>query len=137
NVQEPDEFRTIARCFNDMAQTLDRQRVEQLAFLGGVAHEIRNPLGALKMAMEMVPPDAPLPPEPRLRQLIARVDRQIDRLERMAHDFVDASRVESGNLELQLKDCDMRELARATLDLFEPAASTHPLIMSVPDQPVH
>ena len=35
--QEPEEFRTIARCFNDMAQTLDRRRAEQLAFLGGVA----------------------------------------------------------------------------------------------------
>jgi two-component system, OmpR family, sensor histidine kinase MtrB len=134
--QEPEEFRTIARCFNDMARTLDRQRADQLAFLAGVAHDIRNPLGALKMATEMVPPDQPLPPEPRLRQLIARVDRQIGRLERMAYDFLDASRIESGNLELQIKDCDLRELARATLDLFEPAASTHPLVLSAPDDPV-
>jgi signal transduction histidine kinase len=134
--QEPEEFRTIARDFNDMAQTLDRQRADQLAFLAGVAHEIRNPLGALKMATGLVPPDQPLPPEPRMRQLVARIDRQIGRLERMAHDFLDASRIESGHLELKVEDCDARELARVTLDLFEPAAGTHPLVVSAPDEPV-
>ncbi|HEX3766058.1 MAG TPA: HAMP domain-containing sensor histidine kinase [Kofleriaceae bacterium] len=134
--QKPEEFRTIALCFNDMAQILDRQHADQLAFLAGVAHDIRNPLGALKMATEMIRPDAPLPPEPRLRQLVARIDRQIGRLERMVHDFLDASRIESGNLELQLDDCDLRELAHATVDLFEPAAPTHPLEFRAPDAPV-
>ena len=134
--QDPEEFRTIARGFNDMAQILDRQRADQLAFLAGVAHDIRNPLGALKMATDMLPPDQPLPPEPRMRQLVARIGRQIDRLERMVHDFLDASRIESGHLELQAEDCDVRELVRATLDLFEPAAASHRLVVCAPDQPV-
>ena len=133
---EPEEFRTIARGFNEMAETLDRQRAEQLAFLAGVAHDIRNPLGALKMATDMIPPDRALPPEPRLRQLIARIGRQIGRLERMVHDFLDASRIESGHLELKIEDCDARELVRITLDLFEPAAATHRLVLSGPDEPV-
>jgi signal transduction histidine kinase len=134
--QGPEEFRAIARGFNDMAQTLDRQRTDQLAFLAGVAHEIRNPLGALKMATDMIPPDRPLPPEPAVRQLVARIDRQIGRLERMAHDFLDASRIESGHLELKVEDCDARELVHVTLDLFEPAARTHPLAVSEPEEPV-
>jgi signal transduction histidine kinase len=134
--QEPEEFRTIARGFNDMAQTLERQRADQLAFLGGVAHDIRNPLAALKLAMDLIPPDRALPPEPRLRQLVARIGRQIGRLERMAHDFLDASRIESGHLELKLEDCDLCELARITLDLFEPATATHALSVHAPDAPV-
>jgi two-component system, OmpR family, sensor histidine kinase MtrB len=134
--QDPEEFRTIARGFNDMAQTLDRQRSDQLAFLAGVAHDIRNPLGALKMATDLLSPDRPLPPEPRMRQLVARIGRQIGRLERMAHDFLDASRIESGHLELRVEDCDVRELVRVTLDLFEPAAASHRLVMSAADEPV-
>jgi signal transduction histidine kinase len=136
--QDPEEFRTIARGFNDMAQTLDRQRADQLAFLGGVAHDIRNPLSALKMATDLLPPDRPLLPEPRLRQLVARIGRQIGRLERMVHDFLDASRIESGHLELQAEDCDVRELVRVTLDLFEAAAAaaSHRLVMTAPDEPV-
>jgi signal transduction histidine kinase len=134
--QEPEEFRTIARCFNDMAQTLERQRADQLAFLGGVAHDIRNPLAALKMGMDLIPPDRALPPEPRLRQLVARIGRQIGRLDRMAHDLLDASRIESGHLELKIEDCDLGELARITLDLFEPATATHALSVHAPDAPV-
>jgi signal transduction histidine kinase len=134
--QDPEEFRTIARCFNDMAQTLDRQRADQVAFLAGVAHDIRNPLGALKMATDMLPADRPLPPEPRMRQLVVRIGRQIERLERMVHDFLDASRIESGHLELQVEDCDVRELVRVTLDLFEPAAASHRLVASAPDEPI-
>jgi signal transduction histidine kinase len=134
--QGPEEFRTIAHRFNDMASTLERQRAGQLAFLAGVAHDIRNPLAALKLATAALPPDQALPPEPRLRQVLARIDRQIDRLDRMVYDFLDASRVESGNLDLQLDDHDIRSLARATLDLFEPATRTHELVLDVPDAPV-
>lgn len=134
--QGPEEFRTIAQRFNDMASTLERQREGQLAFLAGVAHDLRNPLAALKMATAMIAPDEPLPPEARVRDLFNRVDRQIDRLERMLYDFLDAARIESGNLELHMEDCDLRDLTRATLDLHEPAARTHQVVASIPDEPV-
>jgi len=132
----PEEFRTIAQRFNDMASTLERQREDQLAFLAGVAHDLRNPLAALKMATTMISPDEPLPPEARMRDLFRRVDRQIDRQERMLYDFLDAARIESGNLELHMEACDLRDLVRATLDLYEPAAQTHQVLASVPDEPV-
>lgn len=134
--QGPEEFRTIAQRFNDMASSLERQREGQLAFLAGVAHDLRNPLAALKMATTMIAPDEPLPPEPRVRALFGRVNRQIDRLERMIYDFLDAARIESGHLELHLEECDVRDTARATLDLYEPATRTHRLVASVPDEPV-
>lgn len=134
--QGPDEFRTIAQRFNDMAATLERQRGDQLAFLAGVAHDLRNPLAALKIATMMIAPDEPLPPETRVRDLFTRVNRQIDRLERMLYDFLDAARIESGNLELHVEECDLRDVARATLDLYEPAARTHQVLASFPDEPV-
>jgi two-component system, OmpR family, sensor histidine kinase MtrB len=134
--QGPEEFRTIAHRFNDMASRLERQRAGQMAFLAGVAHDLRNPLTALKLATSLLPADQPLPPEPRVRQLCARISRQIDRLERMVYDFLDAARIEAGQLELHLENGDVRDIARATLDLFEPAARTHRLVTSFPDEPV-
>jgi signal transduction histidine kinase len=132
----PSEFRALAHRFNDMTATLERQRNAQLAFLGGVAHDLRNPLSALKMAAEMVGPDQPLPSEERVRQLFARVRRQSDRMERMVYDFLDAARIESGNLGLQLERCDIREVARAVVDLFEPSVRTHRLMLDMPEEPV-
>jgi signal transduction histidine kinase len=130
------ELRTIAHQFNDMASTLEGQRTDQLTFLAGVAHDLRNPLAALKLGVAMMPPDKPLPPEPRLRQLFARITRQIDRLDRMVYDLLDASRIESGHLSLVVEPCDLREMVRATADLFEPMLMTHELVVSLPDAPV-
>jgi len=130
------ELRTIAHQFNDMASTLEQQRTNQLTFLAGVAHDLRNPLAAMKLAVTMVPPDKPLPPEPRVRQLFARIERQTARLERMVFDFLDASRIESGDLSLTPEECDVCVLVRATAELFESSTRTHRLAVSVPSCPV-
>jgi signal transduction histidine kinase len=132
----PLEFRSIAHRFNDMASTLEQQRNAQLAFLGGVAHDLRNPLSALKLAVGLIESDQPFPPEDRIRQLLARVRRQIDRMERMVYDLLDAARVEAGSLDLHMERSDARDLARAAVDLFDPATRTHQLAVSVPDEPV-
>jgi len=130
------ELRTIAHQFNDMASTLENQRATQLTFLAGVAHDLRNPLTALTMAVAAIPPDKPLPPEDRIRHLFGGVTRQIGRLDRMIYDLLDASSIESGNLRLVTEDRDVREMVRATADLIEPALRTHELVVAMPEEPV-
>jgi signal transduction histidine kinase len=73
----PTELREISRRFNELATALAAQRQAQIAFLGGVAHDLRNPLSVLKMSVALVPADGPLPPEQQLRQLIEKIGRQI------------------------------------------------------------
>jgi two-component system sensor histidine kinase MtrB len=123
------EYRWIAHRFNDLAAALEKQRASQLAFLAGVAHDLRNPLAALKLASGVISADRPMPAEARVRTAFARVQRQIDRLERMVSDFLDAARVEAGVLELKLEECDPLDVARATLELFEPSAPAHQLVL--------
>jgi signal transduction histidine kinase len=130
------ELRTIAHQFNDMASTLQRQHTNQLTFLAGVAHDLRNPLAALKLGVAMVPQNRPLPPEPRIRLLFARCGRQVDRLERMVYDLLDASRIDAGNLALALEPCDVRDLVGVSTDLLEPMMGTRKLVVQIPDQPV-
>jgi nitrate/nitrite-specific signal transduction histidine kinase len=47
----PTEIRQLAVAFNDMAAALGRQREDQLAFIGGVAHDLRTPLNTLQVAV--------------------------------------------------------------------------------------
>jgi signal transduction histidine kinase len=130
------ELRTLAHGFNEMTSTIARQRTQQLTFLAGVAHDLRNPLTALRLSSDAVAPGRPLPGEDRIRQSFARVQRQVDRLERMVSDFLDAARIEAGNLELQLEDCDLREVLRAAVELFAPTAPSHRFVTDVPAEPV-
>jgi two-component system, OmpR family, sensor histidine kinase MtrB len=133
----PEELRSIAVQFNQMADTLARQYENQLVFLAGVAHDLRNPLFPLKMSASILEPAGPLPSEERIRSLVAIIRRQVDRLDRMIGDLLDASRIEAGRLELQLQDCDARSLAREVFELFQTASPSHKVEVQLPDMPIH
>lgn len=132
----PAELREMSRRFNEMAATLAAQRQAQIAFLGGVAHDLRSPLAALSLAVATIRPDRPLPPEPRLRHVIEVVRRQAARLERMIEDLLDLARFEAGELELRLETRDLRGLLQEVLELVEETASGRHLRTSLPDDEV-
>jgi signal transduction histidine kinase len=131
----PTELREMSRRFNEMAAALATQRKAQIAFLGGVAHDLRNPLSVLKLAVALLPADQPLPPEDTLRSLIEKIARQIVRLERLAGDFIDITRIEAGQFDLRLQRLDARALVRDVVALFDGTLSKS-LRVSVPDHSI-
>jgi signal transduction histidine kinase len=132
----PDELRSIAIQFNRMADALSRQYENQLVFLTGIAHDLRNPLFPIKMAASVASPDQPLPPDDKVRSMLSIVKRQVDRLDRMIGDLLDASRIEAGKLELRVESQDARSLAREVANLFEAASSKHRIELQIPEAPV-
>lgn len=131
----PAELREVARTFNEMASSLARQQEDQLTFLAGVAHDLRNPLSALKMSAALVAPGREVSPE-RIQKTFALVRRQVARLDRMVGDLLDATRIEAGKLELVLEERDARELARAVVELYQASGASHELRLVLPDAPV-
>lgn len=132
----PRELREIATRFNEMARSLSRHQERQMTFLAGVAHDLRNPLSALRFSTALVPPDRPLPSEERIRSTIALFRRQVDRLERMLGDFLDTARVEAGQLDLKLERGDAREIVGGVLELFQGSSPAHVVTLAAPDTPV-
>ncbi|KYF62372.1 HAMP domain-containing sensor histidine kinase [Sorangium cellulosum] len=131
-----DELREIAVAFNEMAAALAEQRRKQLGILASVAHDLRNPLAALKLTVDRLRPDRPLPPEPQLRPMLARIGKEAARCDRMLTDLMDIARMEGGELELRSEVRDARELAREVVELYRPAATAHELGLSLPEEPV-
>ncbi len=132
----PGELRDMARHFNDLADAIAAQRDAQMAFLAGVAHDLRNPLSAIKLSVTAIPPDAPLPPESRIRRTMTMLDRQLTRIERMLGDLIDTAKAESGQLELRFEPCDARALVRHVVELFESVSPGHVIETRLPDRPV-
>ncbi|XXT21856.1 HAMP domain-containing sensor histidine kinase [Sorangium sp. So ce429] len=118
-----------------MAAALDEQRRRQLGILASVAHDLRNPLAALKLTVDRLRPDRPLPPEERLRPMLARIGQEAARCDRMLTDLMDIARLEGGELELRCEVRDARELAQEVVELYRPTATAHELGLSLPEEP--
>ncbi|RKH72068.1 sensor histidine kinase [Corallococcus aberystwythensis] len=130
----PLEIRDMARTFNEMADSLTHQQEQQLAFLAGVAHDLRNPLSALKLSTALTG-RGEVTPE-RMQRTLALVRRQVARLDQMVGDLLDATRIEAGKLELQPEVRDTRELARSVVELYQSGDSGHTLDLVLPDTAV-
>ncbi len=128
-VTGPRELRTIASRFNEMSDAIASEEQRRLTFLAAVAHDLRNPIGALHLAVATVPADGPLPPEPRVRSLLALVGRQVARLSRMASDILDSARIGAGKLQIERAEVDVRALAAEAIELFAPVSSRHRLVL--------
>jgi two-component system, OmpR family, sensor histidine kinase MtrB len=134
--QGPRELREMCARFNEMASAIAAQRQAQMAFLGGVAHDLRNPLSALQMAVALLRLDEPHPSEDRVRQTVERIGRQITRMERMLGDFLDMAKIEAGQLELRMETHDARSIVEEVVGLFEGTSERHQLEVRLPDRAV-
>lgn len=132
----PHELREMVERFNEMAAALAAQRRAQMAFLAGVAHDLRNPISALSLSVALIAPDQPLPPEASIRRTIELVRRQLKKLERMVNDFMELTKVDAGALELQLGRHDLVLLVREVVDLFDATEPESRIELSLPSSPV-
>lgn len=117
----PIEILEMGRRFNEMAVAIARQRRAQLAFLGGVAHDLRNPISVLRASVALLGRDPNVSSDERSRSVLARIERQVSSMNRMIEDLLDASRIESGELELRLERFDLAELVEELIATFRDA----------------
>lgn len=114
-----DRERTLRRQAEESADSL--RRADRLAALGtltaGMAHEIRNPLGAIGGAAEILEQDYPRE-HPR-REFLDILRREIARLNVIAGKYLDYSRPEAP----ELRPADLNAIARTAVDLVSKSAS--------------
>lgn len=127
------ELREVSRALNDLIDTAARHRHGELAFLASVAHDLRNPLAAMKMAVQIL---AETQQGGTNARTIAMLDRQTDRLAHMVDELFDATRVAAGQIELHRAPFDLRESVRHTVQLLELSAPAHELVAHLPSAPV-
>ena len=132
----PAELRNIAQSFNRVADALAEQKGRQLASLASVAHDLKTPLTALKMGMSLLRVERTRSSQEMAEKTVALVGRQVDRLERMVGDFMDATRIERGELELRLERHDLRETIREVVELYRTTSPALTLALALPDEPL-
>ncbi len=133
----PAELAGMARCFNEMATSIARQRRDRTTFIAGVAHDLRNPLGVLRMAADLAqPPEGKQADPSRVAKAFDAVRRQVSRLERMVDDLLDTATVDAGNLRLHVGPTDLRSLVLEVADYYRHLSSKHVIDVEVPPSEV-
>jgi two-component system CheB/CheR fusion protein len=104
-------------------ETALRQRVEELAaadrskneFLALLAHELRNPLAPLRMAVQVLEsPGADNATAERARDMMGR---QIQNMARLIEDLLDVSRITRGEVRLRKERIELADLLRRAVEL--------------------
>jgi signal transduction histidine kinase len=89
----------------------DRQKDEFIAVL---AHELRNPLGAIRAAADTL--SLIRSQDPRVVRLTERLDRQTTAMTRMLDDLLDASRIALGKVSIEMERVGLTEVLT---DIFD------------------
>jgi two-component system sensor kinase FixL len=101
------------------AQDEVRERDE---FLSIASHELRTPITALQLQLQMIQRSADRKREEWPAWMAAKVDaleRQTRRIAVLVNELLDVSRMRLGRLQLKLEDLDLREVVRETVDHLE------------------
>ena len=140
----PPEVRELSDAFNDMAERLqesvaiisqDRDRSRE--FVADVSHELRTPIAAMRTFNELLLEGAAEDPETR-EEFLRGSRQQLERLDWLAANLLELSKLDSGLVMLQLRDEDLRTVAEDAVDHAEPMAERKgvELRLHLPDEAV-
>ena len=138
------ELAELAGSFNDMAERLqesidiisaDRDRSRE--FVADVSHELRTPIAALRTFNELLRDGAADDPTTR-DEFLEQCRRQIERLDWLAANLLEMSKLDSGLVSLDLRPEDLRAVTENAVQQAEPVARRKgiDLVMHLPDRAV-
>lgn len=114
------------------------RRKDRLAAVGrvaaGLAHEIRNPLGAMRGAIQVMQSNTP--PESNQAKLMEIIMRESDRLNKIITNFLTYARPRISNF----SDVDLRESINDTMTLLKHSPdiqANHVLEFELPENPIN
>ncbi len=102
----------------DNLKELERMRKE---FLGDVAHELRSPIFNVQGYIHTLMEGAMEDEEVRMR-FLSKAAKHVDHLGILVEDLVTISRIEAGEINLELEDFDIKELIHEVIDLLDHSA---------------
>ena len=121
------------RALAEQLAEADRHKNE---FVAMMTHELRNPLAALRAAVELLTHCALADPD--AATAADTLVRQVDSLDRLTGDLLDLARISRGALPLKREPVSLERVVRQALEEVRPAlqARRHELSVTLPPEPV-
>src|SRR5215216_3109505 len=108
------ESRRLSRAAADAALVAEANQL-RTALLAAVSHDLRTPLASIKTAVtSLLQDDVALPPEA-TAELLAAINEQTDRLDRLVGNLLDMSRLQTGVLNMLIRPVGSDEVVPVAL----------------------
>lgn len=119
-VRGTDEVGQLAEAFERMRRQLVRLDHARREFIANASHELRTPIFSLGGFLELLANEEL--DEATRREFTGTMQEQVQRLEKLATDLLDLSRLDAGQLRLDVERLDMARVAEALADEFAAVA---------------
>lgn len=113
---------------------LARQKTD---FVSNVSHELKTPLTSIRMFSELLG-DGKVADEAQRKHFLQIISSETARLTRLINNVLDFARIERGEKKYNFERCDLKEVARDTVESYRPQleAKGFALQVSLPAEPV-
>lgn len=110
----------VAATFGAQDSTTEAEALNkrQTVFLSILAHELRNPTAAIAIANSVI--ESMNLDNPRLGKMLSITRRQANHLVRLVDDLLDASRISTGKISLQMQRTSLREVVDCAIETIQP-----------------
>lgn len=129
-----DELGQLARDFNRLAETLQRNEQLRRAFMADMSHELRTPVSVLRAELEAMEDGV----RPLNRESLATLQGSIATLTKLIEDLYELSLADAGALNYRMETLDLGALAWEAAQRWQSALADAGLALAtdLPDQPV-
>jgi signal transduction histidine kinase len=111
------ELATVQRELTKKNLELERANQLKNQFLGTAAHDLRNPIGAIRSYSQLLlDAESPVPEEQR-RAFLERIEASSEFMLALINDLLDLSAIESGQVRVDARDLDIAQLVRENVEL--------------------
>lgn len=120
-----DEISTLIHVYNNLMQQVRQSQHKKDEFIGIASHELKTPLTSIKGYLDLLNMVEEREPH---KQFVQQGLASVNKLERLIKDLLDVSKIQSGQLQLNINEFNIDELINETIGSFQMMAGSHRII---------
>jgi signal transduction histidine kinase len=120
-----DEINTLSFVFNNLMNQIQESHKKKDDFIGIASHELRTPLTSIKAYLQVLDEIETKQPN---KKYVEKTIENVNKLLQLILDLLDVSKIQSGQLELDISEFDIDTLIDETISSYQIVSPNHEII---------